>query len=249
MAFSASPSGSVARGVWRHTSQRNGHPFSNEGQNPAYRPSDTLKTVIPASERCAATRSASRGPTLWYILPKIGGLMTSKTTLTGAAGEYFVMSELLKRGYVAALAPVGVPKADIVVTDEDGNKQAAIQVKSRRYAGGDGGWHMSKKHEDIIGDHLLYCFVNFRDQATDVFVIPSAVVASVVREAHAKWLATPGKNGRVRNDSNMRRITPSYNSIFQGGANPYPDGWMDRYRDAWKEYLGVPQRDPDHETV
>ena len=44
--------------------------------------------------------------------------MVSATTLTGAAGEHFVMSELLRRGFIAALAPAGVPNCDIVVTDD-----------------------------------------------------------------------------------------------------------------------------------
>ena len=46
----------------------------------------------------------------------------SHTSLLGAAGEYYVMSELLQRGYIAALAPQGVPNVDIVVTDLSGNR-------------------------------------------------------------------------------------------------------------------------------
>jgi hypothetical protein len=38
--------------------------------------------------------------------------MPSQSTLLGAAGEHYVMAELLRRGYVAALAPQGVPNAD-----------------------------------------------------------------------------------------------------------------------------------------
>jgi hypothetical protein len=36
--------------------------------------------------------------------------------LTGVAGEHYVLFELLRKGYIAALAPTGVPDADIVVT-------------------------------------------------------------------------------------------------------------------------------------
>ena len=73
--------------------------------------------------------------------------MVSATTLTGAAGEHFVMSELLRRGMIAALAPTGVPNCDIVVTDEIGDRLFAVQVKTRLGKGSDRGWHMSKKHE------------------------------------------------------------------------------------------------------
>ena len=57
--------------------------------------------------------------------------MVSATTLTGAAGEHFVMSELLRRGMIAALAPTGVPNCDIVVTDDIGARLCAVQVKTR----------------------------------------------------------------------------------------------------------------------
>jgi hypothetical protein len=87
--------------------------------------------------------------------------MASESTLLGAAGEHLVMSELLRRGFIAGLAPVGVPNADIVVTDIEGSKMCSIQVKSRRDIGADGGWHMKEKHESIISERLFYCFVDF----------------------------------------------------------------------------------------
>ena len=43
--------------------------------------------------------------------------MPSQASLLGAAGEHYVLSQLLRRGYIAALAPQGVPNADIVITD------------------------------------------------------------------------------------------------------------------------------------
>ena len=67
--------------------------------------------------------------------------MPSETTLLGAAGEHHVMAELLRRGYIAALAPQGVRNADIVVTDVEGSRLCSIQVKTRRNIGSDGGWY------------------------------------------------------------------------------------------------------------
>ncbi len=78
--------------------------------------------------------------------------MVSKSTILGAAGEHFVMSQLLRRGLIAALAPAGVPNADIVVTDDIGSRLCAVQVKTRNDKGSDGGWHMRAKHERIAGD-------------------------------------------------------------------------------------------------
>ena len=45
----------------------------------------------------------------------------SDTAQIGAAGEYHIMAELLGRSYIAALAPRGVPDADIIVSNPDGD--------------------------------------------------------------------------------------------------------------------------------
>jgi hypothetical protein len=162
--------------------------------------------------------------------------MSSQTTLLGAAGEYHVMTELLLRGYIAALAPHGVPKADILVTDDNGERHCSIQVKTRRDRGSDGGWHMNVKHEGIRSERLFYCFVDFGKIPTtrpQVYVLPSECVADALKASHRKWLDTLGKQGQQRNDSPMRRLLPDYTNIFGATDNPYRMGWLDQYRDAW----------------
>lgn len=119
--------------------------------------------------------------------------MPSESTLLGAAGEHYIMCELLRRGFIAALAPQGVPNADILVTDLEGSRLCSIQVKARRDKGSDGGWHMKKKHEELQADRLLYCFVDFGKEVSDrpsVYVIPSADVARILRESHEKRTGT-----------------------------------------------------------
>ncbi|MBC7879822.1 MAG: hypothetical protein H7Y37_00670 [Anaerolineae bacterium] len=146
------------------------------------------------------------------------------------------MAELLRRGYIAALAPQGVPTADIVVTDLEGARLCSIQVKTRRDLGADGGWHMKAKHEGIRVKHLFYCFVDFGktpESRPTVYVLPSTLVAMVLATSHSKWLATPGKKGQAHKESVMRRFLPDYTRVFGANDNPYPKGWLDRYRDAW----------------
>jgi hypothetical protein len=53
--------------------------------------------------------------------------MLSQSGLIGAAGEHYVLSELLRRNHIAALAPTGVPNADIVVSDMAGSRLCSIQ--------------------------------------------------------------------------------------------------------------------------
>lgn len=166
--------------------------------------------------------------------------MVSQTTLTGAAGEYFVMSELLRRGFIAAMAPAGVPNVDIVVTDPKGEQLCAIQVKTRVHKKGDRGWHMGKKHEGITAPHLVYIFVDFgvEDQVPPlIYVVPSEVVADALKVSHATWLSQPGKGGRRRKDSDMRRFLPDYESLgLQIGRS---QGWLDPYSSAF-HLLGEP---------
>lgn len=159
--------------------------------------------------------------------------MVSATSLTGAAGEHFVMSELLRRDLIAALAPAGVPNCDIVVTDEIGDRLCAVQVKTRRGKGSDRGWHMGKKHEGLTSPSLFYCFVDFAmgtGSAPFTYVVPAAVVATTLKECHAAWLAQPGAKGQARNDSDFRRFLPDYSDLKMG---KYEDGWLDPFREAW----------------
>lgn len=160
--------------------------------------------------------------------------MTSNTTVFGAAGEHYVMCQLLRRGLIAALAPVGVPNADIVVTDQIGDRLCAVQVKTRRDKGSDGGWHMGLKHETIESANLFYAFVDFgRDLVSqpNSFIVPSHIVADVLRRSHQTWLATPGRKGQKRKDGNMRRFLPDYDRM--GIKIGCGDGWLDQFRENW----------------
>jgi hypothetical protein len=167
------------------------------------------------------------------MLPPGGG-MVSETTLLGAAGEHYVMCQLLRRGFIAALAPVGVPNCDIVVTDDIGDRLCAIQVKTRRDLGSDGGWHMSQKHERLVSPTLFYTFVNFRngpDELPTCLVVPSEIVAGTLATAHQLWLGQPGAKGQQRNDSGFRRFLPCY---AKTGYAERTKGWLDPYLNAWE---------------
>ncbi|WP_181704459.1 hypothetical protein [Chthonobacter albigriseus] len=146
------------------------------------------------------------------------------------------MSELLRRGFIAALAPIGVPNADIVVTDLEGSRLCSVQVKTRRELGSDGGWHMGEKHERIRGERLFYAFVDFGkalDEHPVVYVVPSSVVADVIRDSHQVWLSTPGKKGQQRKDGPFRRFLPDYTRVYGPGHRQYGPGWLEQYRNAW----------------
>ena len=169
----------------------------------------------------------------------------SISTVLGSAGEYYVMCQLLRRGLIAALAPAGVPHADIIVTDGIGGRLCAIQAKSRRDMGADRGWHMKAKHEEIDSPTLFYAFVDFGrdlDAHTKCFIVPSGVVADVLRRSHALWLATPGRGGRPHQDGEMRRFLPDYDAVGQDIGCGL--GWLDGYREAWDLIRGPANSEP-----
>ncbi len=156
-------------------------------------------------------------------------------SLIGPAGEYHCMAQLLARGYLATPAPPGTPEADILVLSLDGAIAATIQVKTRT-RGGDRGWMMNEKHEEITRPYLFYAFVDFEQTASpSVFVIPSGVVADLLKRGHQAWLTAPGAKGQQHKDSPIRRVRPSFRPRIPG----VPDGWMDSYRDRW-EQIGQP---------
>lgn len=143
------------------------------------------------------------------------------------------MSELLRRGLIAALAPAGVPNCDIIVTDEIGDRLCAVQVKTRNSNGADGGWHMGKKHEGLTSNSLFYCFVDFaigRDCHSFTYVVPAKVVAKALSDCHQAWLSQPGKRGQQRKDNDLRRFLPDYSHLKM---EEYGAGWLEPYREAW----------------
>lgn len=150
--------------------------------------------------------------------------------LIGAAGEHLVLSRLLARGVLASQAPRGTRKADILVNPLDGGQPRLIQVKTRSGVGTRKRWAMNVKHEEISEPDLFYCFVDLGDEHPSVYVIPSKVVAKVVRESHATWLKTPGAKGQRHNDNDMRSISnsPRIPSKYA------PEGWMDKYLEQWE---------------
>ncbi len=150
-------------------------------------------------------------------------------TLVGAAGEHLVLSRLLARGLLASQAPRGARKADVLLNPLDGGTPRLIQVKTHTSDGKSPGWHMSAKHEEMKDDDLFYCFVDLEPNNASVWIVPSKVVAKVVRDVHAEWLSTPGKAGQQRNDSDMRRIRVEYGPNIKC-VTP---GWMDQYLEAW----------------
>jgi hypothetical protein len=148
--------------------------------------------------------------------------------LVGPAGEHYVLFRLYREGMLASLAPPGSPTVDVLVLAPDESVIASLQVKTRTY-GRDKGWHMSAKHERIIAARLFYAFVDLEAEPAVTYVVPSNVVAEVLKKSHKAWRAAPGARGQQRNDTDMRRIQPEYPDRFPG----YRPDWLEEWRERW----------------
>jgi len=176
--------------------------------------------------------------------------------IVGNAGEYYVMCQLLRRGWIAALAPTGVPNMDIIVTDEQSRRLCSISVKTRRDIGSDKGWFMNEKHEQIGAADLFYCFVDFGKRPADAakcYVVPSSIVSDALIVSHRAWHNQIGRSGNRKDPKEpMRRLLPDYSrhlttalrasapAVYEELSQKFPKGWLNRYCEAWKE-LGLPE--------
>ena len=53
----------------------------------------------------------------------------------------------------------------------------------------------------------------------------------MILRGHKAWLATPGKKGQQRKDSDFRRFLPDYDRMgIEIGCR---HGWLDCYRERW----------------
>jgi hypothetical protein len=131
-------------------------------------------------------------------------------TLVGIAGEFFVLSQLTLRGYVATLTFGNTKSVDILVANQDLNRMFKVEVKTTIKKPGRDllfskdpvyKWAMSKKHEQIRDQNLVYCFVHVSDvdSLPQFFIVPSVDVADYVAWQHQHWLQESGGK-----DSDMR---------------------------------------------
>lgn len=135
-------------------------------------------------------------------------------TQIGLAGEYFVLAQLTARGYIATLTLGNTKGVDILVTNQKINKLFKVEVKTttgshkieKLFSDKPSfHWTMSKKHEDIKDENLIYCFVLIEnaDRMPKFFLVPSKAVSEYVRWQHEYWVST---RKSVPNDTTMRKF-------------------------------------------
>ena len=130
--------------------------------------------------------------------------MIDKNSSIGIAGEFFVAAELTRRGYVASLTSKNTKAIDILVSNKDGSKSVAIQVKTSNSKKIDK-WMMTESSEKTFSDNLFYVFVNMNEgEMPSYYIVPSVYVANKIKADYQEWINTPGKKGQHHNPTTMR---------------------------------------------
>lgn len=135
-----------------------------------------------------------------------GDVKAGRSPLIGNAGEYYVMAELLARGWVAGLTPRGAGGHDIIA--KKGERMVEIRVKTKTADARIFRWN--KRNGRVLPTvgppDRDFCVlvdiepaVSERDAFRPLFyVAPAADVEQKLESGFATWVSTPGKNGRVR---------------------------------------------------
>ena len=137
--------------------------------------------------------------------------------LTGVSGEYFAAAELSRRGHIASITLRNTKGIDIVASSEDGSRTINIQVKTSSKT--TKGWMLNKKAETMNDKNMFYIFVrlNELDERPQFHIVPTSYVAKKVKKEHQEWLDSPGKGGKKRKDTDMRK--------FEDSESDFLDRW------------------------
>tara|TARA_B100000586_G_scaffold157169_1_gene114386 strand:+ start:359 stop:907 length:549 start_codon:yes stop_codon:yes gene_type:complete len=169
-----------------------------------------------------------------------------QSAVLGSSGEHLVLSHLLKRGFIAGLAPENTKDYDIIVLNKDGTTSFPIQVKTT--LDNKSGWILQKKHENPI-TNLFFCFVNLSLKSDDaeIFIVDSKTVSEIISNGHRIWLKLPNRTGGGHKDTDMRKISrigvmrekyiEEHKNLLTKKdlsiVNKYKKDWIEKYRDAW----------------
>lgn len=151
-----------------------------------------------------------------------GDIKAGKSTIIGSAGEYFVMGELLRRGWLAGLTPRGAPDFDIVATKN--GRTIHVRVKTKTADSALFRWNRLKdgnvfRAGNREGDVCV--LVDIGGVTPEYYVVPSKEVERQLLKFFGDWLSE--KPGR---DPENRVIA------FNIGRAEHLE-WLSNFKDNW----------------
>ena len=140
---------------------------------------------------------------------------TRDTSLIGAAGVHFVVSELSLRGLIALPTIRNTAGVDVIVSNNRGSWRANLQVKTSRSKVTF--WPVGKKYAEWISERNYYVFLRYdaKKNGFDVFIETSQQVADCVR---------------LSQEDEMRKGIKPWAPCFN------PKGELDSLREKWAKF-------------
>jgi hypothetical protein len=132
------------------------------------------------------------------------------SAFAGNAGEFFVLAELTRRGWTAALTARNNRAYDILA--KRGDEFAAIRVKTKTSAYITFQWNAKPNGDnflDMTQQHDFCVLVDLPvegDASPTYYVVPTVVIDEWLRADFDLWVRTPGAKGQQRAQDNTRRI-------------------------------------------
>lgn len=124
-----------------------------------------------------------------------GDIKAGKGALVGGAGEYLVVGELLRRGWLAALTPRGMKNFDVFAT-KDG-RTIYVRVKTKTADANMFRWNRPKGAHMVLestGSNDFCVLVDLASDSPEYYVMTTVEVESALQELQEAWFN--GKPGR-----------------------------------------------------
>lgn len=128
--------------------------------------------------------------------------------LIGNAGEFYVMAELLKRGWIAGLTPRNARAFDILASKNDKTIRIRVKTKSK----GNWQWAVNKDGEICPGlsddnDFTVLVDLGKRNLDEMFYVFKTIEIDNWLKTEHDNWLKETDKKGKPHKDSKLRSLS------------------------------------------
>jgi hypothetical protein len=130
------------------------------------------------------------------------------SVLKGNTGEFYVLAELSRRGWIAAQTPRNSRAYDILARKHDW--QIGIRVKTKTSDSRIFQWNAKEDGEIFLGlgarDFCVLVEIPEGEAYPLFYIVPTETVRDWLIKDFSVWLSTPGARGQQRSAGNKRRL-------------------------------------------
>ncbi len=156
------------------------------------------------------------------------------SAFAGNAGEFFVLAELTRRGWTAALTARNNRAYDILA--KRGDAFAGIRVKTKTSISTVFQWNAKADGQIFLelsqqNDFCILVDIPEIAGAPTYYIVPTSMIDSWLREDFNSWVTSPGAKGQQRAGDSRRRLFH-----MDGQTNKVGYGYIPKlapYAGAW----------------